>query len=84
MNSTKEKLSKDIPALYINNFIKIISDIKSDELMDSTNCVIQKYFSLKSVDIKDYNNSYFISEAKGIIEIIKVKLADPKYLGDKI
>ncbi|MBK7446135.1 MAG: hypothetical protein IPJ45_08945 [Ignavibacteria bacterium] len=77
-------LSKDIQPAYLNNFIKILKDIDVSDISASTNQIIQSYFAMKDEAISEYNNSYFISEVKGVIELIKGKLTEKEFLGDKI
>ena len=77
-------MSKDIQPAYLNNFIKILKDIDVSDISASTNQIIQSYFAMKDEAISEYNNSYFISEVKGVIELIKGKLTEKEFLGDKI
>ncbi len=75
---------KDLQKAYIEKFIEIIQNTDEEKLLSGTSKIIQSHFALKNATIADYNNSYFITEVKAMIEIIKDALSSSDYLGGKI
>lgn len=82
LNDNINLLSKDIPSAYLKKFVMIINEFNSSDITAATNQIIQSYFAMKDESVNEYNNSYFISEVKGVIELIKGKLTEENYLGN--
>lgn len=79
-----KEMSTDFNKIYINKFISILNDINRDRLLTEVNLIISGYFAAKDEFIQNYNNSYFMTEVKGCLELIKKRLEEADYLGNKI
>ncbi len=77
-------MSYDFNKIYISKFINILKTINKDKLSAEVNLIISSYFAAKDEHIQNYNNSYFITEIKACLELIKKKLEEDEYLGNKI
>jgi hypothetical protein len=77
-------MSNDFNKIYISRFISILNTINKDKLAAEVNLIISSYFAAKDEHIQNYNNSYFITEIKACLELIKKKLEEDEYLGNKI
>jgi hypothetical protein len=68
-------LNEDFKIDYIENFLSIfVGELSESNILSEVNLIIQKYYITKKERIKEYNNSYFITELKACIEIIKKSL----------
>jgi hypothetical protein len=79
-----KEMSNDFNKIYITRFINILKTINKDKLAAEVNLIISSYFAAKDEHIQNYNNSYFITEIKACLELIKKKLEEDEYLGNKI
>ncbi|MFZ4590662.1 MAG: hypothetical protein ACOYN6_06670 [Ignavibacteria bacterium] len=84
IESNSKELLKDFDKIYLENFCNIIGKIDKNTLMSEVNLLISDFFHNKPGEITEFKNSYFITEIKACIELIKKRLKDDDLLGNKV